>query len=137
MNMTWLRSEEKLAAGDSEKPVRRGPSISHSHRLLSIGGREASMFARPHITEPEAGDLPHLDLLAALGDAVSPVVAIDVLERLVARIADAAMHLHGAVGRLAAQAVSPVVAHRDAVRERALDLLLGELVHLPGGLADQ
>jgi hypothetical protein len=47
------------------------------------------------------------------------------------------MDLHGAVGGLAAQAVCPVVAHRDAVGERALDLLLGELVHFPRRLADQ
>ena len=33
------------------------------------------------------------------------------------------MDLHGAVGGLAAQAVCPVVAHRDLVGERVLDLL--------------
>ena len=84
-----------------------------------------SMLAGPHIAEQEARHLPHLDFLAALGDAVAAVVAVDVLERLVARIAHAAMHLHGAVGGLAAQAVGPVITHRDLVGERLLDLGLG------------
>ena len=44
-----------------------------------------------------------LDLLAPLGDAIPAVVAVDVLEGLVAGVADAAVHLHRAVGRLAAE----------------------------------
>jgi hypothetical protein len=59
----------------------------------------------------------HLDLFRALGDAVAAVVAIDVLERLVARVAHAAMHLHRPVGGVAAQPVGPVVAHRDLVAD--------------------
>src|SRR5215217_7587708 len=95
------------------------------------------MLPRPHIPEQESRDLPLLDFLAAFGDAVAAVVAVDVFERLVARIAHAAVDLHGAVGGFAAQAVCPEVAHRDAIGERVLDLRLRELVHLPGGLADQ
>ena len=37
-----------------------------------------------HIAEQEARHLSHLDLLAALGDAIAAMVAINVLERLVA-----------------------------------------------------
>ena len=75
--------------------------------------------ARCCFTEPEheAGDPPHLDLLRALGDAIAAVVAIDVLERGVPGVAQSAVHLHGPVGRLAAEAVRPVVAHRDLVRD--------------------
>src|SRR5690348_6235069 len=53
---------------------------------------------------------PHLDLLGPLGDAVAAVVPVDVLERLVPGVAQAAVHLHGPVGRLAAQPVGHVVA---------------------------
>src|SRR5262245_57813229 len=58
-----------------------------------------------HVAEQVARHLAHLDLLGAFGDAVAAVVAVDVLERLVARVADAAVHLHRAVGRLADQAI--------------------------------
>jgi hypothetical protein len=59
------------------------------------------MLPRPHISEQKSRHLPLLDLLAAFGDAVAAVVAVDVLERLVTRIAHAAMHLHGALSRAA------------------------------------
>src|SRR5216684_4926921 len=94
-----------------------------------------SMLPRAHIAEQKSRDLALLYFLAAFGDAVTAVMAIDVLERLVARIAHAAMHLHGAVGGLAAQPVRPVIAHRNLVGERVLDLRLREFVHLPRGLA--
>src|SRR5690349_22705766 len=68
-----------------------------------------------HKAKHVSGDAPHLDFLAALGNAVAPVVTIDMFKRLVARVAQAAMHLHGPVRRLAAQAIGPVVAHRDLV----------------------
>src|SRR5689334_24277277 len=83
--------------------------------------------------EQVAGHPPHLDLLGALGDAVAPVVPVDVLERLVPRVAQPAVHLHGAVRGVAAQPVGHVVAHGDLVR-------LGERpggVHAPGRLVDQ
>src|SRR5262249_20075976 len=63
-----------------------------------------------HEAEHVAGDAAHLDLLGALGDPVAAVVAVDVLEGLVTRVAEAAVHLHRAVGRLAAETVRPVVA---------------------------
>src|SRR5689334_11080649 len=83
--------------------------------------------------EQVAGHPPHLDLLGALGDAVAHVVPVDVLERLVPRVAQPAVHLHGAVRGVAAQPVGHVVAHGDLVR-------LGERpvgVHAPGRLVDQ
>src|SRR5690242_10675733 len=83
--------------------------------------------------EQVAGHPAHLDLLGALGDAVPPVVPVDVLERPVPRVAQAAVHLHGAVRGVAAQPVGHVVAHGDLVR-------LGERpvgVHAPGRLVDQ
>src|ERR1700716_1010935 len=103
------------------------------------GGRPPpfSMLPGPHIAEQKSRHLALLDFLAALGDAVAAVMPVDVFERLVTRIAHAAMYLHGAVGGLAAQPVRPVIAHRDLVGERVLDLRLRELIHLPRGLADQ
>src|SRR3546814_6050226 len=75
---------------------------------------------RPQIPEQIGRDLPHLDLFGALGDAIPPVVPINMLERLVARIADAAMDLHRAIGGFADEAVRPIIAHADLVRQRAL-----------------
>src|SRR6202045_3470154 len=95
-----------------------------------------SVLPRAHIAEQESGDLALLDFLAAFGDAVAAVMPVDVLERLVTRVAHAAMHLHGAVGGFAAQTVGPEITHRDLVRHGVLDLGLREFVHLPGGLAD-
>src|SRR6185369_304846 len=54
-----------------------------------------------HDAEQVAGDLADLDLLGALGDAIAPVVAIDVLERIVPRVTDAAVDLDRAVGGVA------------------------------------
>src|SRR3546814_19317384 len=65
------------------------------------------------------------------------MVAIDGLGRLVPRIADPAMDLHRAVGGLADEAVRPIAAHADLVRQRPLDLLMLHIVHVPRGLADQ
>ena len=61
------------------------------------------------------------------------MVAIDVLERLVPRIAKSTMNLHRAVSRLTAQPVRPVIAHRDFVAHREI----ADRVHLPGRLVDQ
>src|ERR1700758_1214963 len=48
---------------------------------------------------------PDLDLLGALGDPVAAVVAVDVLERLVTAVAEAAEKLHRTIGGAAKQAV--------------------------------
>jgi hypothetical protein len=45
----------------------------------------------------------------AFRDAVAPMMAVDVLKRLVARIADAAVNLHGEVSGLADQPVRAVM----------------------------
>src|SRR4051794_4433527 len=101
-----------------------GPRVWRG-RQFWLGRRSRShpsALPRPHIAEQEASDLALLDFLAAFGDAVAAVVTVDVFERLMARITHAAMHLHGAVGGLAAQPVRPVIAHRNLVGERVLDL---------------
>ena len=95
--------------------------------------RNALGGALAHEAEHVSGDPPHLDLFRPLGDPVAPVVAIDMLERLVAGIAEPAMHLHRPVGRLAAQPVRPVVAHRNLVRDRER----AHRIHLPRRLVDQ
>ena len=63
----------------------------------TTGWENPSMLARAHIAEQKPRDLPLLDFLAAFGDAVAAVMAVDVFERLVARVAHATVDLHGAV----------------------------------------
>src|SRR5215218_184430 len=89
----------------------------------------------PDEAEQVSGDVANLDLLRALGDAVPPVVTVDVLEGLVSGVPDAAVHLHRAVGRLADETVGAVVAHRDLVADAA-DLAVAG-VHLVRRLADE
>src|SRR3546814_7754845 len=79
---------------------------------------------RPEIAEQIGRHFLHLDFLRALGDAIAAVVALDVLERLVARIADAAVHLHRAGGRLAATAVRPVISLRSEEHTYKLKALM-------------
>src|SRR3546814_18821618 len=87
--------------------------------------------ARPEIAEQIGRHLAHLNLFRALCDAVAAMVAIDVLDRLVPRIADPAMDLHPAVGGLADEAVRPIVAPSDLFRQLAPDLLLLHIFHFP------
>src|SRR5438270_5987619 len=96
-----------------------------------------SMLPRAHIAEQESRHFAFLDLLTALGDAVAAMMPVDMLERLMARIAHSTMHLHGAIGGLTAQPVCPEVAHRHLVRQRMLHLRLSELIHFPRRLPDQ
>ena len=75
----------------------------------------ATLLAGPSApTEAEEllADLAHLDLLGSFRDPVAPMVAVDVLERHVPAVADAAAGLHGTVaGGVAGEAIRPVVAH--------------------------
>ena len=121
---------DRRDAADERAGRRRG--VDGGHRPASVF-RDALGRLLVHEAEHVAGDAAHLDLLGAFGDAVAAVVAVDVLERLVPRVAEAAVHLHGPVGGLAAQPVGPVVAHADlvALAERAVR------VHRPRRLVDQ
>src|SRR5689334_2520827 len=100
--------------------ARPSPNSSACWRSIPVTTRRASTWrgsnarsalrdalGRALLHEPEhvTGDAPHLDFLRAFGDAVATVMAVDVLEGHVARVAEAAMDLHGAVGGFAAQAV--------------------------------
>src|SRR6267142_1089099 len=78
-----------MKAGGYGSPLSRG---------RHMGCPTPSMLSRPHIAEQESRDLALLDFLAAFGDAVAAVMAVDVFERLVTRVTHAAMHLHGAIG---------------------------------------
>src|SRR5947209_16601488 len=91
----------------------------------------------PHEAEEMTGDFSHLDFFRSFGDAIAAMMAIDVLKRFVARIADAAMDLHGPICGFAAETVGPIVAHRHFVGEAFFHLGFRHLVHLPCGLADQ
>src|SRR4051794_17761842 len=65
--------------------------------------------------EKMLADLAHLDLFGSFGDSVAAVMAVDVLERHMAAVADATAGLHGLVGGIAGKAVRSVVAHRHEV----------------------
>src|SRR5215470_10191199 len=108
-------------------------TMAWSAALMSLTLAHAFRRALAHVPEHVPGDPPHLDLFGPFGDPVPPVVAVNVLERFMPRVAQPAVHLHRAVGSLAAQPVGPVVAHRHLVRdgERAVG------VHEPGGLVNQ
>src|SRR6202795_3500278 len=126
-----------LFRGTTKRKPRASPAARTRMCICRLKSEMPLVLPCPHIPEQESRDLPLLDFLAAFGDAVAAVVAVDVFERLVARIAHCAMDLHGAVGGFAAQPVRPEITHRNLVGERVLDLRLGQLVHLPRRLADQ
>src|SRR4029077_4143247 len=98
-------------------PAMRRSSTAASGSSMPAKSIILDALRRPllHKTEHVTGDAAHLDFLGTLGNAVAAVVPRDMCERLVARIAHSAVHLHGPVRRLAAQAIGPVVAHRDFV----------------------
>lgn len=61
----------------------------------------------------------------------------DVLKRPMPTVPVSAMHLYCAVRSLAAQPVSPVIAHRHLVPDVLLDFYMWHGVHLDSGLADE
>lgn len=83
------------------------------------------------------GNLPHLDLLAALRNPIPTMMPPYVLKRHMPRIAHAAMDLNRPVRRLRAQPVRPVVAHADLIPEPLLDLYVRHAVHQCCCLTDQ
>src|SRR5689334_16558481 len=105
----------------------RGIADSEASDGDSLGG--LLLHESEHVTR----DAPHLDFLTALSDPVSPVMTIDVFEGHVPGISESAVHLHGAVGRVATQPVRDVVAHRDLVGDRERTVL----VHRPRRLVNQ
>src|ERR1700722_17247717 len=142
MSSCWRR--RSIAASRGWLPARRRDARSRlagARRNLHWSFcRRALLFRYFPVLEKSEQvlrDAPHLDFLRALGDAVAPVMAENVLERLVPRVSDRAMHLHRAVRRVADQPVRAVVAHRDLVGKLERDLRLRHLIHLPRGLLDQ
>src|SRR3954454_128188 len=101
--------------------------------LVFRHSRSAGSWCATAKPEQRPRDVADLDLLRALGDPVAAVVAVDVLEGLVAGVADAAVDLDRAVGGVADEPGGAVVAHRDAVARprRAV------LVHVGGRGAHQ
>src|SRR6185369_7741119 len=118
-------------------PLQWRSSSGFSHPMSGTGvprsqlrlRRGRGLLGAPE-AEQGAGDAADLDLLAALGDAVAAVMAVDVLERRVARIADAAMDLDRPVRRLADQPVGAVIRHRHPFADVHVVLA----VEVPGGL---
>src|SRR5262245_57948282 len=97
----------------------RGSSMPATSMILDALRRPLLHKAK-HVTR----DAAHLDFLGTFGDAVAPVVTINVFKRLVTRVSQSAVHLHGTVGRLATQSVGPVVAHRDLIGDREVAVLI-------------
>jgi hypothetical protein len=118
------------------QPLRHHPVLRQESFAGSVQLREL-VLARPCVPEQIRTDLAHLDLLRSLGDPITTVVAIDVLERLVTRVPHAAVRLHRLVGGVATQPIADVVAHRHAVGDLALHFLVRHLVDLHGGLTNQ
>lgn len=104
---------------------------------LRLPQRRIHQTRAPAKAKQIRSNLAHLDLLAALGDAVPTVVAPDVLKRIMSRIAVSAMDLDGLVGGLRAQSVGVVIAHAHFVADAVLDVLMGHGVHFQRGFADQ
>src|SRR5262245_26201217 len=119
--VSWLAPPDKRSADTRpRKPGMRRSSTRPSAASNSPTPRvlfflDTLRRALLHEAEQVARDAAHLDLLGALGDAIAPVMPVDVLERPVARVAEPPVHLHRAVGRVAAESIRPVVAHRDLV----------------------
>jgi hypothetical protein len=65
-----------------------------------------------------------------------PVVAVDVLEGLMAAVADAAVDLNILISSLTAEPIRPIVTHRDLMADALLNLLVRHGIHLAGCLAD-
>src|ERR1035437_6385218 len=75
-----------------------------SHPGASYGRANASFFVLLSVFEKPEQILrhaPHLDFLRSLCDAIAPVMPENVLEWLMPRVPDRAMHLHRAVRRFA------------------------------------
>jgi len=70
-------------------------------------------------SEKLLSNLAHLDFFGAFGDAIAAVMPIDVFERHVSRVADAAAGLHRPVRRVVREPVGAVVAHRHEVAYRS------------------
>src|SRR5947199_5625790 len=69
---------------DSGFDASHRPGMTIVHYLVSPAITSSSPLPRSHIPEQKSCHLAHLDFLAAFGDAIAAVVAVDVFERLVA-----------------------------------------------------
>src|SRR6516165_5826574 len=113
---------------------RRCPATARARRPASVPARQSlcRRSLRAKFEQPLRNSA-NLDLLCALGDPVAAVMAVDVLERLVAAVTEAAEDLHGPVGGVADQSVGPVIGHRNLVRY----LHVVVAVQMPGGVLHQ
>ena len=128
-----IRAEYRAAAGLAVDAVNE--RATHRRRcVLNAVGFGTSALGPTGVAEQLAGNLADLDLVGTLGDPVPPMVAVDVLERHRPVVALAATGLHRLVGRVAAEPVGAVVAHRDLVGDLHV---VDTFVELPRGLVDQ
>ena len=78
-----------------------------------------------------------LYLFRAFGNAIAAVMAINMLKRHMARIADAAVGLNGLVGRLANQTIGAVIAHRHFIGQINRHFGFAHRIHLRRGFINQ
>ena len=71
-----------------------------------------------------ASYLAHLDFLAALGNAITTVMAINVLKRHVPGVPHPTAGLHCAVGGITCQSVGTVIAHGNEMRHFHMVLVI-------------
>src|SRR6185503_17822079 len=89
------RAPRRAARGAGARPPRAAAAPPR--------GRSLRLAPLAHESEQVTRHIADLDLLGALRDPVAPVMAIDVLERIVPRVADPAVHLDRLVRRIAHQ----------------------------------
>ena len=112
-----------------------------STRFLSLGlftnprSRHTPAISRDKSVKDPC-DFSELDFLRTFGNAIAPVVSVNVLKRLVPRVAKTSMELHRRVGSLTNQSVGAVITHRHLVCELSGDVDLIHAVHLSCGFVD-
>src|SRR5690242_69018 len=115
-----LLRHSTLNANGTDAHIASVPPFENKTVSVSV----SSMLARTVLSdeaEHMSRDVTNLNLVATFGDSIPAMVAIDVLELLVARITPTAMHLHRPIRSIADQVVAFVVAHRNLVGEIELD----------------
>ena len=84
-----------------------------------------------------AGHFANLDFFRPFRNAIAPVMAVHMFKWFMARLANAAMHLHGTVSRLADQPIGAIITHGDFIRQIKRDFRFRHCVHLRRRFIDQ
>src|ERR1035441_6606250 len=110
---TWFCWHRRSARAGSRWWRRGREQFPAPWQASAPGPRQWSLAAE---LEQSLGDPADLDLLGALGDPIAAVMTVDVFERLVTAVTEAAEDLHRSIGGVADQSVGAIVGHRHFVR---------------------